>query len=300
MCSDALVAERRSRVAALIPLSAKNEDRLTHVVANLYRFLTNEPRPDLDLAALAYTLQVGREALDERLALIVNSREELVDKLAAILAGRLDGTDLYRGTVGGLGRADKDTVTLVAADEDLQTAMDAWIAKGKYTPLLNLWVKGLTFDWQRLYGADKPHGVPPRRISLPTYPFDRQRYWVPESVGGDVPPPAETLHPLLHRNTSDLAEQRFTTTLTGREFFLADHRVQGQMILPGVAHLEMARAAVDQGARVLLQDEAQPLMILSRACGVGPAGGRDATRACRFTSHSSPRTGGRHRQATCA
>ena len=212
-----------------------------------------------------------------------------MDKLAAILAGRLDGTDLYRGTVGGLGRADKDTVTLVAADEDLQTAMDAWIAKGKYESLLSLWVKGLTFDWQRLYGADKPHGAPPRRISLPTYPFDRQRYWVPESVGGDVPPPAETLHPLLHRNTSDLAEQRFTTTLTGREFFLADHRVQGQMILPGVAHLEMARAAVDQGARVLLQDEAQPLDDMPRACGVGPARGRD-TRGL-VASHRTPPRG---------
>ncbi len=34
---------------------------------------------------------------------------QLVDKLAAILAGRSDVSDLYRGTVVGLGRADKDT-----------------------------------------------------------------------------------------------------------------------------------------------------------------------------------------------
>src|SRR5262249_25588890 len=36
-------------------------------------------------------------------------------------------------------------------------------------------VKGLVVDWTRLYEAG-----PPRRISLPTYPFARERYWIPE------------------------------------------------------------------------------------------------------------------------
>src|SRR5436190_1503955 len=57
---------------------------------------------------------------------------------------------------------------------------------------------------------------------------------------------ASVLHPLLQRNTSDLSEQRYSSTLTGDEFFLADHRVKGQKVLPGVAYLEMARAAVEQ------------------------------------------------------
>src|SRR5207253_1054283 len=62
---------------------------------------------------------------------------------------------------------------------------------------------------------------------------------------GSGSPTQETrLHPLVHRNTSSLNEQRFSSTFTGEEFFLADHLVQGQRVLPGVAHLEMARAAV--------------------------------------------------------
>ncbi|GAX60242.1 beta-ketoacyl synthase [Candidatus Scalindua japonica] len=44
-------------------------------------------------------------------------------------------------------------------------------------------------------------------------------------------------------NTSDLTEQQFTTRLTGGEFFLKDHRVQDEKVLPGVAYIEMARAA---------------------------------------------------------
>ena len=40
------------------------------------------------------------------------------------------------------------------------------------------------------------------------------------------------LHPLVHQNTSDLSEQRFSTVLNGDEIFLTDHRVQGQAVLP--------------------------------------------------------------------
>ncbi|WP_186151634.1 polyketide synthase dehydratase domain-containing protein, partial [Burkholderia gladioli] len=51
-------------------------------------------------------------------------------------------------------------------------------------------------------------------------------------------------HPLLHENSSTLYGQRFDTWLDGSEWFLADHRVGGARVLPGVAYLEMARAAV--------------------------------------------------------
>ncbi|MCP4154063.1 MAG: polyketide synthase, partial [bacterium] len=54
------------------------------------------------------------------------------------------------------------------------------------------------------------------------------------------------LHPLLHQNTSDLSEQRFSSTFSGKEFFLNDHRVNGKKVLPGVCYLEMAGAAVEK------------------------------------------------------
>src|SRR5262249_52429350 len=111
------------------------------------------------------------------------------------------------------------------------------------TELARLWVAGLEVDWRPLYGAEQP-----ARLSLPTYPFARERYWLPQ--GGvhasrrDDAATVPALHPLLQRNTSDFSAQRFSSRFTGREFFLADHRIQGQRILPGVAYLEMARAAV--------------------------------------------------------
>src|SRR5207253_1366233 len=81
--------------------------------------------------------------------------------------------------------------------------------------LASLWVEGVEPDWNSLYGEVKP-----RRTSLPTYPFSKERYWVEtEAV---IAPAAQTLaaavlHPLLHANTSELSEQRYSSTFTGEE-----------------------------------------------------------------------------------
>src|SRR5262249_43229956 len=54
-------------------------------------------------------------------------------------------------------------------------------------------------------------------------------------------------------NTSDLTEQRYSSNFTGEEFFLKDHRLRTQSgteerVLPGVAYLEMARAAIEHAS----------------------------------------------------
>ncbi|MEW9702993.1 polyketide synthase dehydratase domain-containing protein, partial [Paenibacillus sp. SI8] len=171
--------------------------------------------------------------------------KELQDKLTGYLEGKDDIEDLYRGQI----KRNKETMAIFTADEDMVHTIEAWISKRKYGKLLDLWVKGLSLDWNRFYP-----GIQPRRISLPTYPFARERYWIPESetgiAGGTVAPIAGTvIHPLLQQNTSDLSEQRFSTTWTGREFFLTDHVIQGERVLPGAACLEMARAAVAEATR---------------------------------------------------
>jgi polyketide synthase PksN len=223
--------------SAIIVLSAKNEERLREQAQQLLATIQSQQFTDSDLVDVAYTLQVGREAMEERLGLIVGSIKELEEKLQGFVDGK-DGMEaLYQGQV----KNNKDTVALFAADEDLQNAVEFWISKGKYVKLMNFWVKGLSFDWNKLYSTAKP-----RRISLPTYPFARERYWVHAEETMAVQTVFATIHPLLHQNTSDFHEQRFSSTFTGQEFFLADHVVKGQRILPGVTYLEMARAAVTQ------------------------------------------------------
>ena len=247
------VIEVSSRRPALVVLSGRTEDRLKERARQLVAALGS--RPDGELADIAYTLQVGREAMEVRLGLVVGSVAELRSRLESYLSGEDGIADFYHGQV----RREKDSLAVFAADEDMARAIAAWASKGKYGKLLDLWVKGLAFDWTTLYEPD----ARPRRISLPTYPFAKERYWISdnalEEFGGlkaagpalrDAANAVAVLHPLLHENTSDLSGQRFSSRFTGEEFFLSDHVVGGSRILPGVAYLEMVRAAIARSAAV--------------------------------------------------
>ena len=226
---------------AIIVLSAKNREQLKKQVQRLLAAIQEQQFSDNSLADMAYTLQIGREAMEERLAVAVGSIKELEEKLQGFLDERDGIPDLYQGQV----KRNKETLSIFKADKELQEAMEKWIERGKYSQLMELWVKGLNFDWDKLYGEDKP-----RRISLPTYPFAKERYWVPEVAkkSSIITKASERvfLHPLLQQNTSDFSGQRYSSIFSGQEFFLADHIVNGQRVLPGVAYLEMARAAIEQ------------------------------------------------------
>ncbi|MCP5008062.1 MAG: hypothetical protein GY941_29620, partial [Planctomycetes bacterium] len=81
-------------------------------------------------------------------------------------------------------------------------------------------------------------------------PFAKERYWITETHRKGIITPAgaavSVIHPLLHENTSDFSEQRFTSHFTGKEFFLNDHQVKWNKVLSGVCYLEMSRAAVEK------------------------------------------------------
>ncbi|RZL00111.1 MAG: SDR family NAD(P)-dependent oxidoreductase, partial [Rubrivivax sp.] len=256
---------------AVVVLSARDEDRLKEQAGQLCHAIKEQELGQEDLADIAYTLQVGREALGVRLACTVATIEELQDKLNRFSQGE----DAIEGLYFGDTKRSKDALEGFKADEDMAKTIEAWITKGKFGKLLDLWVKGLSFDWGQWHRAHGPGQ--PRRISLPTYPFARERYWAPDKImptAGSQAGRGWQLHPLLHRNTSDLNEQRFSSTFTGQEFFLRDHVVQGQRMLPGVAQLEMAREAVslalggqDEGTMVQLQS-----VVFARPVVVGAGG----------------------------
>ncbi|MBF0397095.1 MAG: SDR family oxidoreductase [Desulfobacterales bacterium] len=81
----------------------------------------------------------------------------------------------------------------------------------------------------------------PERIPVTNHQFSKKRYWLP--ISRKETNQVAKLHPLLDQNSSTLKEQKFTTILTGNEFYLRDHVVSGQKILPAAAYIEMARAA---------------------------------------------------------
>ncbi len=109
-----------------------------------------------------------------------------------------------------------------------------------------LWVRGCELDWKALHRSGD------RVVSLPTYPWQRERHWVeapvePASAHAGRPRAAAGAHPLLGAAFSSslhpeehLWEQAASPE---RAPFLSDHRAFGEVILPGSAYIEMALAA---------------------------------------------------------
>ncbi|WP_434954387.1 KS-MAT linker domain-containing protein, partial [Paenibacillus polymyxa] len=153
----------------IIVLSAKNEDRLKQQVERLLSVIGKGEVTESNLADAAYTLQVGREAMEERLAVIAESMPALVEKLEGFLEGHDGISELYRGQV----KRNKEALSALLEDEDMEKMIAAWIGKRKYAKIVDLWVKGLAMDWSMLYGDVKP-----QRMSLPAYPFAKERYWI--------------------------------------------------------------------------------------------------------------------------
>ncbi|AZC26527.1 GNAT family N-acetyltransferase [Pseudomonas sessilinigenes] len=217
---------------ALLVLSAQRADRLQEYAKALLQFIEQQPR--LDLAALSYSLQTGRAALGQRLAFVATSLEQVRQALGDFISGTPSAC-LLSGEVATA----KDAASVLAGEEEFQQLLVSLLEKRRLQKLAELWVRGVVIDWSCLYGADRP-----RRLSLPTYPFARERYWVtPQAASGSLPDERAVLHPLLHCNSSTLHEQRYSTRLSGKEWFVREHRVAGQPVVPGVVQLEWARAA---------------------------------------------------------
>ena len=114
----------------------------------------------------------------------------------------------------------------------------------KLSALAALYVKGYDFDLALLHAGENH-----QRITLPGYPFARERYWITlpvqsaplENSRGE--PGNERVHPFLHRESRIGDQSEFVSSFTGSEFYFNEHQIRDIKILPGVAYLEMAIAA---------------------------------------------------------
>ncbi|MFF8729242.1 SDR family NAD(P)-dependent oxidoreductase [Streptomyces sp. NPDC015171] len=111
------------------------------------------------------------------------------------------------------------------------------------TALGEAFVAGVPVAWAAVFD-----GMPVRAADLPTYAFQRERYWLGRSAGaGDVTGAGlqTTGHPLLGAAVpvaegGTLFTGRLTTATTP---WLADHAVSGTTLLPGTALVELALGA---------------------------------------------------------
>jgi polyketide synthase PksM len=151
-------------------ISAQRSDSLQEAAANLSHYLQ---RHQIELCALAATLQIGRDPMPERFAMVAASLEEAQKGLCAFAAGQTVAEG-FRDSVSEHG---------ANASQEAQRALQA----GRWHEAARLWAAGARLDWLVLYQTGKP-----RTITLPTYPFARESYPVGELAIAPPPPKVES------------------------------------------------------------------------------------------------------------
>ncbi|MCB0190967.1 MAG: polyketide synthase dehydratase domain-containing protein, partial [Anaerolineae bacterium] len=131
-----------------------------------------------------------------------------------------------------------------------------------------MYMRGVEVDWA---GFDQNNSG--RKVVLPTYPFQRQRYWVNTSHVKEQK--REQIRPLLDRMVrSPLHNAMIFETVFSSETppFLADHQVYGQIMAPGGCHLALVLSGVEaayETQRCYLED-----VILPEGLVIPPEGSR--------------------------
>ncbi|MED0939953.1 amino acid adenylation domain-containing protein [Bacillus mobilis] len=225
----------------IIMLSAKTEEQLRKYVERLKNFLDKEQSTRsmslYSLKNIAYTLQVGREELKTRFAIIVSSINELKNTLKQYLNGTLEQSKYFYGVI----KSNKKSRIHLSEKE-----IESYIKNNKLNELCISWTSGNEMNWDVLYSD---YGEDYQRVPLPTYPFSKDTYPIHSNKELETiskievsNEPVKALHPMLSRDNFSGSNNEYKLELTGKEYYIKDHVINDAMVMPGVAYIELAIA----------------------------------------------------------
>ena len=229
--------------AYLVTVSAKTPEGLQQSLRGLTDWLRVKGA-SAELEEISFTLNVGRGHFEHRCAIVASSIGELAETLVRVANDEKSPKSWCsdgRKSDSGDAVIFRQVAATVLKELPEALRQGEIVYREKLAVLAALYAKNYDLDLMAIHQGEEH-----RRISLPTYPFARESYWVPKVTAADgrnpgLAPPQ--LHPLVHRNVSTLTQTKFESFFGGQEFFFEDHQIRGERILPGVAYLEMAAAA---------------------------------------------------------
>ncbi len=148
----------------VLALSAADEPALRRLAASLRPVVAAADAAML--AEVLHTLRIGRRAFSLRAAAVVDGAAAAGRILDAVATGRAEPGLVIASGSGSSARRVEETA-------EGRRMVDALLAAGDAEGLAGLWAEGVTVDWSRLpWAADR------RVVTLPGYPFARERYWL--------------------------------------------------------------------------------------------------------------------------
>ncbi|MCB2360151.1 SDR family NAD(P)-dependent oxidoreductase [Clostridium estertheticum] len=165
--------------AQIAIFSAKSNDRLLAIAKQMSRFLENSKSYKIE--EICHTLQVGREEMEYRLAMVVNSKEQLVDGLRYYIASVENATDIdIEGNIPifyGNTEDDSSGIKRILVGKLGETIVEKLIEEEQLDKIALYWTQGGKITWQTIYRNHEN-----KLVYLPTYPFERRFCWVNKTI----------------------------------------------------------------------------------------------------------------------
>ncbi|MBK4203178.1 amino acid adenylation domain-containing protein [Bacillus subtilis] len=157
----------------LFVLSAHTEASLYELAHQYRQYISDDSQSSL--RSICYTASTGRAHLDYCLALIVSSKQELIDKLTSLIQGERNLPQVHFGykNIKEMQPAEKDDLSKQVSDLMQHRACTKderiiWLNR-----IAELYMQRAVIDWRAVYSNKVVQKTP-----LPLYPFERNRCWV--------------------------------------------------------------------------------------------------------------------------
>jgi len=143
------VQDSDDQQSQLLVISARNEENLINYVAQFQDYIKTIDKSPATLKRIAYTLQIGRSEMQERLVFIAQSFDEWAEQIDAFLQekGKIYNRKIFRGTIKARASDNLGIIDTKAGREFIKQLLEA----KEYEKLAELWVKGTKIDWQTLH-----------------------------------------------------------------------------------------------------------------------------------------------------
>ncbi|SAL32943.1 polyketide synthase [Caballeronia udeis] len=163
----------------LFVLSASDAGRLEAYVRGYVGFLSLSSTEAVEAVRfddLVFTAQVGRRALDARLAVVASSREALLAKLRRVLESGLRepvGLEMDGIFHGRVDTGRKNPLAALIGSDMARMQLREAVQSGDWKQIALLWVNGVSMPWRTIW-----QGASVRAATLPGYPFAKERHWI--------------------------------------------------------------------------------------------------------------------------
>jgi 3-oxoacyl-(acyl-carrier-protein) synthase len=160
-----------ARQPQLFVFSAKSQKILEKYGAEFVAFMASDEAADLRLEDIAFTLQVGRDDMSWRLAVIASCRDELLGRMRSFLNAPAVAKQqdwIFHG------KATNKNANKTGLSSNPALSFEGPLSDSDWKTVASLWVAGEPIDWAKLNSGKELW-----RVSLPTYPFAQESYWIP-------------------------------------------------------------------------------------------------------------------------